>query len=75
MMGMEGCRQMMTQMQAQDAELAQLVDTMKSAEGAAKVDAIAAVVEALVAQRQQMHGMETHENMEGTPRKGCAMMR
>lgn len=63
MMNMEKCGQRMDAMRSHDDELAKLVSAMKSAEGAAKVDAVAAVVEALVEQRQAMHAQ-----------MGCGMM-
>ncbi len=52
---MPGCKEMMASMRARDEELAQLIARMKAAQGDNKVDAIAAVVEALVAERQHMH--------------------
>lgn len=49
-------QQMMEKVEAQDAKLNELVTAMNAAEGAAKVDAIAAVVNELVAQRTEMRG-------------------
>jgi nickel-dependent lactate racemase len=46
----------MHHMAKQNARLGALVDTMNSAEGAAKVDAIAVVVNELVDRRKQVHG-------------------
>lgn len=46
--------QMQQQMRAHDAKLDELVSAMDQAEGPAKVDAIAAVVNELVAQRREM---------------------
>jgi len=46
--------QMQEQMRAHDAKLDELVAAMNQAEGQAKVDAIAAVINELVAQRRQM---------------------
>lgn len=54
-MPMQSCRAMMDSMRESDDELARLVARMKEAEGDEKVEALAAVVEALVVQRQSMH--------------------
>ena len=48
--------QMMEQMKANDAKLDELVAKMNAATGDAKVDAIAAVVTEMVAQRKAMRG-------------------
>jgi hypothetical protein len=50
----------MHHMAKQNARLGELVDTMNSAEGAAKVDAIAVVVNELVDRRKHPHGY-THK--------------
>jgi nickel-dependent lactate racemase len=46
----------MHHMAKQNARLGELVDSMNSAEGAAKVDAIAAIVNELVDRRENVHG-------------------
>jgi nickel-dependent lactate racemase len=46
----------MHHMAKQNARLGELVDNMNSAEGAAKVDAIAVVVNELVDRREHLHG-------------------
>lgn len=56
------CAAMMKQQEQQDAKLQSLVDTMNKATGQAKVDAMAAVITELVAQRNAMRG-EMHEMM------------
>jgi hypothetical protein len=57
----------MHHMAEQNARLGELVDNMNSAEGAARVDAIAAVVNELVDQRRRVHGC-----MHGAyPARGC----
>lgn len=50
-------QKMQEQMKAKDAELARLVEEMKSATGDAKVDAIAAALEELIAQHRSRHQM------------------
>ena len=59
--------QMMSRMKAADAELEKLVARMNAAEGNEKVDAIAAVVNKIVEQRQSLrtHMMRMHEHMMG----------
>jgi hypothetical protein len=52
----EHMMRMMSEMKAADAKLDTLVQAMNAATGAGKTDAIAAVVAALVEQRQSMHG-------------------
>jgi hypothetical protein len=47
---------MMKMMEASDARLDQLVQTMNTATGQKKVDAMAAVINELIAQRKQMRG-------------------
>lgn len=58
-------QKMLEHMEQQKARLDQLVDEMASAEGEAKVDAVAAVVQELVAQHQKQMGrrMEMMEQM------------
>lgn len=60
---------MMARMEESDRRLDELVSTMNSATGSAKVDAIAAVVNELVAQHRQMH-----QHMMGGMRGGKHMM-
>jgi hypothetical protein len=60
--------QMMAQMEESNRRLDELVSSMNSATGSAKVDAIAAVVNELVAQHRQMHEhmrSQMHEHMMG----------
>jgi hypothetical protein len=59
--------QMMAEMKAGEAKLDALVKEMNSATGAAKTDAIAAVVNELVRQHTSMHGRmgQMHEQMMG----------
>ena len=52
--------QMMHDMQAQDAKLQAMVATMNAASGAEKVDAMAALLTALVAERPMMHQHMRH---------------
>lgn len=54
---MEHRQAMQKRMKEMDAKLDRLVEQMRAAEGDAKVEATAAVVEALVEQRQKMHAM------------------
>ena len=58
---------MMSRMKAADTELEKLVARMNKAEGNEKVDATAAVVNAIVVQRQSLHTqmMQLHEHMMG----------
>lgn len=58
-------QQMMEKRQAMDEKLAELLDAVQSASGDAKVEAIEAVVEELVAQRRAMGSMmmEHHKAM------------
>ena len=63
---------MMQQVQAADARLDKLVSEMNRATGAKKVEAMAAVINEIVAQRKQMRGhmremMESHGMMQGNP--------
>jgi hypothetical protein len=60
-------QQLMEEMKASDERLNQLVQTMNAASGQAKVDATAATVAELVAQRSRMHErmMRMHEGMMG----------
>jgi hypothetical protein len=58
---------MMAEMKAGEARLDALVKSMNAASGDAKTNAIAAVVNELVAQHRQMHGHmnEMHQQMMG----------
>lgn len=56
------CMMMANQQQQQDTKLQGLVDTMNKATGQAKVDAMAAVINELIAQRTAMRD-EMHEMM------------
>lgn len=59
-------QQMLEQMRAHDARLEELVTAMNQARGQAKVDAIAAVVNELVAQRRTMRAhVEQMQQMRG----------
>lgn len=64
--------EMKARMKSQDEKLAALVATMNSAEGTAKVDAIAAVVNELVEQRNAMRGhmSQMHKRRGGGKHKG-----
>jgi hypothetical protein len=53
---MAQCRQMMARMQADDQKLNELVTRMDAAKSPDNIDAVAAVVKELVAQRAQMRG-------------------
>ena len=68
---MAACQSLMSDMQAQDAKLAELGTKMNAATGEAKTDAIAAVVNELVQQREDMHRRMTGM-MQGMA--GCPMM-
>ena len=59
-------------MQARNAELDKLVETMNSAQGAEKVDAIAAVVNKLVEIHTEMSErmMQMHKRRMGSPKGG-----
>lgn len=59
--------QMMAEMTAGDAKLDALVQTMNSATGAGKVDAVASVVSELVSQQKAMHTHmgQMHQQMMG----------
>lgn len=60
-------QQMMEQMRAHDARLDELVKAMNEATGQAKVDAIAAVLNEMIAQRRTMRAhMEQMRPMPGT---------
>jgi hypothetical protein len=76
MMGMP--QEMWTHMQARNAELNKLVETMNSAQGNEKVDAIAAVVNKLVEIHMDMSNrmMQMHKSgkMHGCPMMGGKMM-
>lgn len=50
-------QKMQKHVKAKDAELARLVEEMKSATGEAKVDAVAAALEELIDQHRSMHSM------------------
>ena len=63
-------QQMMEQMKASDARLDELVVAMNQAQGEAKVDAIAAVLNELVAQRREMRA---HRERMWQMRGGKAM--
>jgi hypothetical protein len=56
---------MMARMEESDRRLDELVSTMNSATGQAKVDAIAAVVNELVTQHRQMHQRMMGQGMRG----------
>lgn len=58
-------KKMMAEMSATDASLDALVARMSAATGAARVDALAEVVTALVQQHKAMHGhmMQMHDHM------------
>lgn len=78
--GMGGCmmsaehqqmhEQMQQQMRAHDAKLDELVAAMNQAEGPARVDAIAAVVNELIAQRREMRA---HREQMSQLRGACPM--
>lgn len=68
-MDKEACDAMMESMREGDAELSQMVERMKAATGEAKVDAVAAVVEALVTHRRQ-----SHARMRQMPHMMCGGM-
>ena len=68
-MPMGACQAMMDSMRESDDEIGRLVERMKAAEGDEKVDSVAAVVEALVAQRQSMHA-----HMREMPHMMCGGM-
>lgn len=63
----EACQEMMASMRESDEELSRLVDRMKTAGGNEKVELVAAVVEALVAQHLSMraHMGEMSQTMCG----------
>lgn len=64
------CQQMMTDMKAMDGRLDEKLAAVNAAQGQAKVDAMAALLTELVAQRKAMH-----EKMAGMPpMAGCPMM-
>jgi hypothetical protein len=64
------CREMMTDMKALDARLDEKLAAVNAAQGEAKVDAMAALLNELVSQRKTMH-----EKMAGMPpMAGCPMM-
>jgi hypothetical protein len=75
------CAMMAKQQGQQDAKLQALVDTMNKATGQAKVDAMAAVITELVAQRDamrsEMHEMMMHHMSEGQEHsmEDCPMMK
>lgn len=52
---MEQRQKMMSEIQARDEELQKKVDAMNKAEGQAKIDAMADVIDTLVKERQEMH--------------------
>lgn len=67
--------EMWQQMRAHDAKLDELVDVMNKATGQARVDAIAAVVNELVAQRRSMrahHDQMRKKARENTGSEGAA---
>jgi hypothetical protein len=59
------CREMMADMKAMDARLDEKLAAVNAAQGEAKVDAMAAVLNELVSQRKTMH-----EKMKGCPMMG-----
>jgi hypothetical protein len=64
------CREMMADMKAMDARLDEKLAAVNAAQGQGKVDAMAALLAELVAQRKTMH-----EKMAGmSPMAGCPMM-
>ena len=75
------CTMMAKQQEQMDAKLQSLVDTMNKATGQAKVDAMAAVITELVAQRDsmrsEMHEMMMHHMQEGQTHSmdSCPMMK
>ena len=80
------CMMMAGQQEQQDTKLQGLVDTMNKATGQAKVDAMAAVINELIAQRtamrDEMHEMMMHHmggGMKGQSRdhsmENCPMMK
>ena len=59
-------------MAKQNARLGELLDTMNSAEGAGKVDAVAAVVNALVDRHRRVHGsMHRAHSAQGCGYPAC----
>ena len=73
---------MMANQQQMDTKLQGLVDTMNKATGQAKVDAMAAVINELIAQRtamrDEMHEMMMHhmsEGQQGHSMENCPMMK
>jgi hypothetical protein len=69
-------QEMMARMEESNRRLEELVSTMNSATGPAKVDAIAAVVNELVSQHRQMHEhmmSQMHEHMMSGEGHGKAM--
>jgi hypothetical protein len=75
---MEMPKEMWTHMQARNAELDKLVETMNSAQGSEKVDAVAAVVNKLVEIHMDMSNrmMQMHKSgkWHGCPMMGGKMM-
>jgi len=68
-MPMGACRAMMDSTRESDEELSRLVERMNAAGGDEKVEALAAVVEALVGQRRSMHA-----RMREMPQMMCGGM-
>lgn len=79
------CMMMASQQEQMDAKLQGLVDTMNKATGQAKIDAMAAVINELIAQRtamrDEMHEMMMHHMGEAKGHsmehsmEGCPMMK
>ena len=76
------CAMMAKQQEQMDAKLQGLVDTMNKTTGQAKVDAMAAVINELIAQRtamrDEMHEMMMHhmeEGQQGHSMENCPMMK
>jgi hypothetical protein len=64
------CHEMMTDMKAMDARLDEKLGAVNAAQGEAKVDAMATLLNEIVSQRKAMH-----EKMVGMPPMvGCPMM-
>jgi len=67
---MAGRQKMMADMKAADQHLNELVAKMDQASGQAKVDAVAAIVSAMVAQRQEMHARMAQMHQQGMRHMG-----
>lgn len=62
------CREMMADLKAMDGRLDEKLAAMNAAQGEARMDAMAALLNELVTQRKTMH-----EKRAGTPMPGCPM--